>query len=184
VAEHLSELVQHLTGEEDFKLVDPKVKAAMTREMNSGNHAVKVVLPAAKKRRASVPEGDDLGDEADKDAPPAKDEGAEKDGEDDATIGGLVRKAKAKRGAAAKSAAGPGAKAKAKAGAAPAGAQAKGKDGARAKAAAAPPARGAGGAGAKARAAAEAAAPPRPGAKGKAKAKASGGEPPPKRARR
>merc|ERR1719424_1792263 len=34
LAEHLAELRQHLGAEDDFKLIDPKVKAAMTRELN------------------------------------------------------------------------------------------------------------------------------------------------------
>lgn len=109
LAEHLNELMQHATQMDEFKLVDPKVKAAMTREMNSGGHAVKVVLPASKKRRVAVPEGDDIGDEAEKDAP-AKEgeegddaEGAKGTGDDDSIVGGLVRRAKAKAKRAASS---------------------------------------------------------------------------------
>merc|ERR1712139_420368 len=51
IAEHLSELQMHLGEDDSFKLVDSKVKAAMTRELNSGHHAPRVVLPAAKKKR-------------------------------------------------------------------------------------------------------------------------------------
>ena len=50
--EHLTELRQYLGGEDLFKMVDPKVKAAMTREFNGGGHAMRVVLPASKRRKA------------------------------------------------------------------------------------------------------------------------------------
>eukprot|EP00929_Paragymnodinium_shiwhaense_P094966 TRINITY_DN5588_c0_g1_i1.p1 TRINITY_DN5588_c0_g1~~TRINITY_DN5588_c0_g1_i1.p1 ORF type:complete len:543 (-),score=185.83 TRINITY_DN5588_c0_g1_i1:397-2025(-) len=117
LAEHLSELQSHLVeGEDAFKAVDPKVKAALTREMNTGGHAVRVVLPATKKRKGGpiVPEGDDLGegDEiegAAEKAPPAENEGEAKS--DDEQLGGLVKKAKAKK----KSSASGKAKAKGKA---------------------------------------------------------------------
>merc|ERR1712187_1091755 len=51
LAEHLTELAVHLGVEDEFKLVDPKIKAALTRELNQGVHAMRVVLPAAKKRK-------------------------------------------------------------------------------------------------------------------------------------
>eukprot|EP00927_Polykrikos_kofoidii_P025070 TRINITY_DN22610_c0_g1_i1.p1 TRINITY_DN22610_c0_g1~~TRINITY_DN22610_c0_g1_i1.p1 ORF type:complete len:887 (+),score=159.86 TRINITY_DN22610_c0_g1_i1:72-2732(+) len=106
LAEHLSELAEHLCGEDEFKLVDPKVKAALTRELNTGVHALRVVLPTSRKRRAVVPEGDELG-EADNPTSSQKgvsdigaDGGAESDAaksDDEAGLGGLVRKPKARR---------------------------------------------------------------------------------------
>lgn len=105
VSEHLNELVQHLTGEDAFKLVDPKIKAAMTRELNTGSHAVRVYLPQVKRKRASAPEGDDLGEEGERDVVKIdeEDEAEEKRKEaDDADLGGLVKRAKTKRVAKAK----------------------------------------------------------------------------------
>lgn len=102
LAEHLPELMQHLSGEDEFKLVDPKVKASLTRELNTGSHAVRVVLPASKKRKAGgPPEGDDLED----DGPAEKDKVAENGKDEEASDtepGGLLKPAKAKRGAKAK----------------------------------------------------------------------------------
>mmetsp|Transcript_113041 Transcript_113041/g.359152 ORF Transcript_113041/g.359152 Transcript_113041/m.359152 type:complete len:798 (+) Transcript_113041:38-2431(+) len=184
VAEHLNELMQHLNGEDAFKLVDPKIKSAMTREMNSGSHAVRVFLPPAKKKRASAPEGDDLGEEGEKDAP-SKNEGegagegvedAKAEQEDD-TLGGLVRRAKAKRGEKAK------AKARAKASAAEPAGQNRRSQGSAASVSQEPPA-------GKAKASAKIKAEPKGKAAAKAKAdakgkaKARGAEPPAKRARK
>mmetsp|Transcript_28686 Transcript_28686/g.52242 ORF Transcript_28686/g.52242 Transcript_28686/m.52242 type:complete len:845 (-) Transcript_28686:94-2628(-) len=100
LAEHLTEIRKGLGCEDEFKLIEPKIKAAMTREFNNGVHAVKVVLPASKKRKVAVPEGDDLGDEGDDGAPaviPPKEEDEEEAGE---TGGVLVKQVKGKRGAA------------------------------------------------------------------------------------
>nr|QDO16432.1 replication factor C subunit 1 [Crypthecodinium cohnii] len=96
IVEHLNELTSHLTGEDEYKLLDTKLKAAMTREMNRGSHAVRVFLPPVKRRRGVYfPEGDEgLGEDAEesKEAP-AEEEAKEKDKEED-VLGGLVRKAK------------------------------------------------------------------------------------------
>jgi replication factor C subunit 1 len=103
LTEHLTELREHLGGEDLFKVVDPKVKAAMTREMNGGGHAMKVVLPTGKRRRASAEEANP--DDADEDNEhPAEAEQAE--GSDDDTGGALVKvkgKAQGKAKAKAKS---------------------------------------------------------------------------------
>mmetsp|Transcript_117308 Transcript_117308/g.215912 ORF Transcript_117308/g.215912 Transcript_117308/m.215912 type:complete len:897 (+) Transcript_117308:45-2735(+) len=56
LSEHLTDLRQHLGAEDLFKRVDSKVKAAMTRESNSGAHAVKVSLPSSKKRKVASQE--------------------------------------------------------------------------------------------------------------------------------
>jgi len=111
VTEHLDELGKHLTGSEEggYKLVDPKVKAAMTRELNTGSHAVRVVLPKSKKRKAAAPDADDLGDEADLDDCNMRSEEMqdEKDGiavevEEVDAGGGALLKTKAKSKAKAK----------------------------------------------------------------------------------
>eukprot|EP00933_Yihiella_yeosuensis_P040860 TRINITY_DN35266_c0_g1_i1.p1 TRINITY_DN35266_c0_g1~~TRINITY_DN35266_c0_g1_i1.p1 ORF type:complete len:818 (-),score=211.02 TRINITY_DN35266_c0_g1_i1:195-2363(-) len=111
--EHLSELRTHLGGDDLFKVVDPKVKAAMTREFNTGHHAVKVVLPKGTKRKAVEENPDDVGDDVEQDKVKAQDE--DKDGSDveeekekDDKLGGLIKikggaKAKAKGKAQAKS---------------------------------------------------------------------------------
>mmetsp|Transcript_29051 Transcript_29051/g.67332 ORF Transcript_29051/g.67332 Transcript_29051/m.67332 type:complete len:777 (+) Transcript_29051:27-2357(+) len=70
--EHLTELRQHLGCQDLFKQVDAKVKAALTRELNSGRHAPKVVLPSKRRRLADEAEGDDLDDKES----PSEDEGA------------------------------------------------------------------------------------------------------------
>merc|ERR1719446_2027788 len=68
LTEHLTELRQHLGQDDLFKVVDPKVKAAMTREFNSGAHGVKVALPSRKRKAGSANaediNPDDLGDDA------------------------------------------------------------------------------------------------------------------------
>merc|ERR1740121_1010986 len=110
------ELRQHLGGEDLFKAVDSKVKAAVTREFNSGSHAMKVVVPKGKKCRAAT-DVDELaeGPDADEDggAPPAD---GDEDSGDDVAASGLIKvkakakaKAKGKAKAKAKAAAGGGA---------------------------------------------------------------------------
>jgi len=112
LSEHLAELRQHLGQEDLFKAVDSKVKAAMTREFNSGSgHAMKVVLPSAKRRKGESSqlegpdeEGDGAAGEGDADA-------ADDGSDDDITGGGLVKikgKSKAKGKAKAKARAGAG----------------------------------------------------------------------------
>lgn len=112
VTEHLPELRGHLGEEDKFKLVDSKVKSAMTRELNQGNHAAKVVLPSKKRK---VGGGDDSMDPFDEDddkirATADEDEEEAKSGDDDA--GGNMVKAKKGKGSAKPKAAG---KAKSKA---------------------------------------------------------------------
>eukprot|EP00747_Dinoflagellata_sp_TGD_P063421 gnl/TRDRNA2_/TRDRNA2_153437_c5_seq3.p1 gnl/TRDRNA2_/TRDRNA2_153437_c5~~gnl/TRDRNA2_/TRDRNA2_153437_c5_seq3.p1 ORF type:complete len:913 (+),score=207.98 gnl/TRDRNA2_/TRDRNA2_153437_c5_seq3:54-2741(+) len=97
LSEHLTELRQHLGGDDLFKTVDSKVKAALTRESNS--HAAKVVIPVGKKRKATgAAEGDadELGedDEADK-LTPNEDDG-KSDEDDDVGSSSLIKKGKAK----------------------------------------------------------------------------------------
>jgi len=108
--EHLTELRQHLGGEDLFKAVDSKVKAAITREFNSGSHAMRVVVPKGKKRRAAADPDDPDGPDADEDAGPPPADGDEDSG-DDAAASGLIKvkgkaKAKAKGKAKAKASAG------------------------------------------------------------------------------
>jgi hypothetical protein len=109
LSEHLEELRQHLGAEEEFKLVDSKIKAAMTREMNSGVHPVKVVLPGSKKRKASVPEADDMGAEDEADAASSKKQRTDEvDGEiepdaEEVSAGGLLKQKKARANAKASS---------------------------------------------------------------------------------
>uniref|UniRef100_A0A7S4SUN7 Replication factor C subunit 1 n=1 Tax=Alexandrium monilatum TaxID=311494 RepID=A0A7S4SUN7_9DINO len=98
LTEHLTELRTHLGQDDLFKIVDPKVKAAMTREFNSGNHAMKVVLPSKGKRKAAAVEAPE-GFEEDDAAP--EDPEAGKEAEDDGDADGLIKvkgkpKAKAK----------------------------------------------------------------------------------------
>jgi len=106
--EHLTELRVHLGCPDRFKEVDTKVKAAMTREFNTGGHAVKVVIPSAgKKRKASAEENpDEVGDDVEKDKVKAEPE-EEKDSDDDAANSTLIKigkggKAKAKAKAKSK----------------------------------------------------------------------------------
>jgi len=104
LVEHLTEMRQHLGAEDLFKLVDPKVKAAMTREFNSGCHAVKVMLPKSNKRKASsaaldTPDGLD-DDEDGAEAAGATAEQAADDDDDEA--GGSMVKVKGKAKSKAK----------------------------------------------------------------------------------
>mmetsp|Transcript_9555 Transcript_9555/g.21892 ORF Transcript_9555/g.21892 Transcript_9555/m.21892 type:complete len:816 (-) Transcript_9555:75-2522(-) len=101
LAEHLTEIRKSLGCEDEFKLIEPKIKAAMTREFNNGVHAVKVVLPTSKKRKLAIPEGDDIGEDGDDvvaTADPPKEEEEEEEGGDSG--GALVKQVKGKRGAA------------------------------------------------------------------------------------
>eukprot|EP00811_Abedinium_folium_P028811 NODE_448_length_3040_cov_8.023687.p1 GENE.NODE_448_length_3040_cov_8.023687~~NODE_448_length_3040_cov_8.023687.p1 ORF type:complete len:918 (+),score=340.15 NODE_448_length_3040_cov_8.023687:357-2756(+) len=108
--EHLTDLRQHLGGEDLFKIVDPKVKAAMTREFNSGSHAIKVNLPT-KKRKAG--EKEPTGEEEDDDelaagaaAAEEEEEKAKGDKSDDEG-GSMIKLKKAKAKAKAKGKAEP-----------------------------------------------------------------------------
>lgn len=58
--EHLTELRQPLGCQDLFKQVDAKVKAALTRELNSGRHAVRVLPTAKRRRHAEDTGGDDM----------------------------------------------------------------------------------------------------------------------------
>mmetsp|Transcript_56207 Transcript_56207/g.159539 ORF Transcript_56207/g.159539 Transcript_56207/m.159539 type:complete len:936 (+) Transcript_56207:19-2826(+) len=81
LVEHLTELRQHLGEEDLFKLIDPKVKAAVTREFNAGSHAVRVVIPTKGKRKgAGAPNEDPLGEEDEREEEaPADGEAAEEE---------------------------------------------------------------------------------------------------------
>eukprot|EP00405_Crypthecodinium_cohnii_P045267 CAMPEP_0206579160 /NCGR_PEP_ID=MMETSP0325_2-20121206/32390_1 /ASSEMBLY_ACC=CAM_ASM_000347 /TAXON_ID=2866 /ORGANISM="Crypthecodinium cohnii, Strain Seligo" /LENGTH=922 /DNA_ID=CAMNT_0054084931 /DNA_START=50 /DNA_END=2818 /DNA_ORIENTATION=+ len=99
--EHLSELRQFLGQKNLFVSLDPKVKAAMTREFNSGSHAMKVVLPSAKRRRTDGPsQAQDIdGAEVDEEEAVAVAGDSDAEGSDDGELGSLVKvkgKAKAK----------------------------------------------------------------------------------------
>lgn len=109
--EHLTEFRQHLGGEDLFKVVDPKIKSAMTREFNTGCHAVKVVIPKGKKRKGMEDNPDEDNPDIEKDKVKVDEEEDNPDGsgdEKDATSS-LVKikgsaKAKAKAKAKARSA--------------------------------------------------------------------------------
>lgn len=110
VVEHLTELRQHIGGDDLFKLIDPKVKAAMTRELNSGGHAVKVVIPSAGKKRklgaAEEANPDEIDDDAEHDKEPEGGDPGDASDEGE-PAGGLLKikggaKAKAKGKAKAK----------------------------------------------------------------------------------
>jgi len=97
LVEHLTEMRQHLGEEDLFKIVDPKVKAAMTREFNSGCHAVKVMLPKGNKRKAGsaamdAPDGLD----EDEDGGEGAGATAEQAEDDDGDAGGGLVKVKGK----------------------------------------------------------------------------------------
>jgi replication factor C subunit 1 len=100
VTEHLPELGIHLGQEDKFKLVDSKVKASMTRELNQGNHAAKVVLPSKKRKigggdEAADPDGEDDDKVKAMDADEEEDAKSDEDGG-----GGSLVKAKKGKGAA------------------------------------------------------------------------------------
>lgn len=104
LTEHLTELRQHLGEEDLFKLVDPKVKAAMTREMNSGSHAPKVMIPTKKGRKVAEAENPAEGmedDDAEIGTQKLEDEAAESD-DDVGTLVKVKTKTKAKGKAKAK----------------------------------------------------------------------------------
>lgn len=65
--EHLTEFRQHLGQDDLFKNVDPKIKSAMTREFNTGCHAVRVVIPRGKKRKGMDENPDEIGDDVETD---------------------------------------------------------------------------------------------------------------------
>jgi len=98
LTEHLTELRQHIGGQDLFKGVDQKIKAAMTRELNSGSHAVKMVIPT-KKRKAgekdsvnpdSFEEDDHLDTAADEELK------AQEEQSDDDIAGTMIKKGKVK----------------------------------------------------------------------------------------
>jgi len=115
LSEHLPELRQHTGGQDLFKSIDPKVKASLTRELNSGGHACKIMLPTSKRRRASTGGGGPEGfedDEEDGEVPMDA-----QDGSDDETAGNALikQKGKAKSKAKAKAESGNGTSTKLKA---------------------------------------------------------------------
>jgi len=101
LAEHLTELSQHLGGDDLFKIVDSKVKAGLTRELNTGGHAVKVMLPASKKRKVEA-NMEDMGDEGEEGTPEAEQQENDKEKESDDEGGGSLIKVKGKSKAKAK----------------------------------------------------------------------------------
>lgn len=102
VTEHLPEIRGHLGEEDKFKLIDSKIKSAMTRELNQGNHAAKVVLPSKKRRTGGGDEAIDPDDEDDDKvkAINADEEEDDKDAKSDEDAGGNLVKAKKGKGAA------------------------------------------------------------------------------------
>jgi len=94
--EHMTELSTHLGGQDLFKTVDSKVKAALTREFNAGGHAMKVMLPTGSKKRKVAAEGgnpDEFDEDVEKDKAAEADEEAEKSDDD---AGGMLLKPKGK----------------------------------------------------------------------------------------
>jgi len=82
LSEHLSELRQHTGGQDLFKSIDSKVKAGLTRELNSGSHACKIMLPTSKRRRAVAGGGGPDGfedDEQDDEVPMDAQDGSDND---------------------------------------------------------------------------------------------------------
>jgi hypothetical protein len=114
LSEHLSELRQHTGGQDLFKSIDSKVKAGLTRELNSGSHACKIMLPTSKRRRASTDGGgpDGFEEEQDGEAPVDAQDGSD----DDMTGNALIKqKSRAKSKAKAKAETGDGTSTKPKA---------------------------------------------------------------------
>jgi len=115
LSEHLSELRQHTGGQDLFKSIDSKVKAGLTRELNSGSHACKIMLPTSKRRRANTDGGGPDGfeeEEQDGEAPVDAQDGSD----DDMTGNALIKqKSKAKSKAKAKAETGDGTSTKPKA---------------------------------------------------------------------
>lgn len=113
LTEHLTELRQHLGQDDLFKVVDAKVKAAMTREFNSGAHGVKVALPT-KKRKAGSASAEDINPDGPVDDDDKVEEVPANDAEsDDDGAGASFVKVKAKAKAKGKAKARGKAKAKA-----------------------------------------------------------------------
>merc|ERR1719453_541927 len=82
LTEHLTELRQHLGSDDLFKVLDPKVKAALTREFNSGAHGVKVALPTKKRKAGGSNEDanpDEFGDDDEKEEAPADEKSDDED---------------------------------------------------------------------------------------------------------
>eukprot|EP00746_Dinoflagellata_sp_MGD_P073209 gnl/MRDRNA2_/MRDRNA2_29725_c0_seq1.p1 gnl/MRDRNA2_/MRDRNA2_29725_c0~~gnl/MRDRNA2_/MRDRNA2_29725_c0_seq1.p1 ORF type:complete len:918 (-),score=219.65 gnl/MRDRNA2_/MRDRNA2_29725_c0_seq1:27-2780(-) len=103
VTEHLPELRLHLGEEDKFKLVDSKVKSAMTRELNQGNHATKVVLPSKKRKTGGGDEAvDPDGEDDDKAKAMDVDEEEDAKSEEDGGGGNLVKARKGKGAAKSK----------------------------------------------------------------------------------
>jgi len=104
LVEHLTELRGHLGGEDLFKQVDSKVKAAMTRECNSGSHAVKVLIPSTKRRKVNEGTGQEEGEDGEEAPKEEQDTQEGEESEDDAGASALIKvKGKAKAKAKAKS---------------------------------------------------------------------------------
>lgn len=99
LTEHLTELRQHVGGEDLFKGLDPRVKSAMTRESNNGVHAVKVMVPSGGKKRKATAEEHINPDELDEET--AEELEARAESEDD-TLGSALIKVKGKPKAKAK----------------------------------------------------------------------------------
>lgn len=113
IAEHLTELRTHLGGEDCYKLVDPRLKASMTKELGKG--PAKVVLSSKKRKASGAPEAlEDDEDEPTGKVPEGADADAGSDDEDKGSNLIKVKKAKAKGKAVAKDEPSPKAKAKAK----------------------------------------------------------------------
>lgn len=106
LTEHLTDLRSHLGCEDEFKLVDAKVKSAFTRELNSGNHIAKVALPQSKKRKTGGGSGEGLNPddpEAEEEAAAAAEAEPDEKADSDDELGGMVKVRKPKGKAKAKS---------------------------------------------------------------------------------
>jgi len=115
LSEHLSELRQHIGGQDLFKSIDSKVKAGLTRELNSGNHACKIMLPTSKRRRASTDGGGPDGFEDEEQDGEVPMDAQEKSDDDMAGNPLIKQKSKAKSKAKAKAESGDGTLTKSKA---------------------------------------------------------------------
>jgi len=98
LTEHLTELRQHIGGEDLFKGVDQKIKAAMTRELNSGSHAVKIVIPTKKRKAGEKDSVNPDSFEEDDHLDTAADDGlkAQEEQSDDDVAGTMIKKGKVK----------------------------------------------------------------------------------------
>mmetsp|Transcript_51976 Transcript_51976/g.96173 ORF Transcript_51976/g.96173 Transcript_51976/m.96173 type:complete len:892 (-) Transcript_51976:2-2677(-) len=93
--EHLTELRSHLGLEDAFKMVDSRVKAALTREFTTA-HAPKVVIPKRKQRREAA---DTLGpDDVEEDRVDSDDNAKDGASSDDDAGGALVKQKQQRRG--------------------------------------------------------------------------------------